>query len=157
MANEERALRARGRLNERAPGVRGWSPAPRKPILGDMFLLRLFSPARRRYFSPILAYRDLRRFLGQRKPHELWFLLLSMTITMLILIGFKIDSTYQRAYHPNIIYVKSWPLNRSEAEILAQQKIDAAAKAKRDAQIEAAEKKHQEQIKKIDDAVKGWL
>ena len=32
-------------------------------------------------FSPVIAYRDLRFFLGSRQPHELWFLVAAMAIT----------------------------------------------------------------------------
>lgn len=110
-----------------------------------------------RNFSVPRAYRDVRRFLAKRKPYELWFLLLAMVLTMLILVAFAIDSNIKVPYKENIIYVQSWPANRSEAEILAQQKIDTAKKAELDAEIKRREDERQAEFKKLDKAVSGWL
>ena len=110
-----------------------------------------------RYFSIPRAYRDVRRFMLTRKPYELWFLLAAMAVTLLILLAFAHDSNFKRAYHENIIYVQSWPLNRSEAQILAQQKIDAAKKAKQEAVIEKAEKERQAQFQRLNNEVSPWL
>jgi hypothetical protein len=111
---------------------------------------------RLRYFSIFRAYRDLRGFLLRRKPHELWFLLLAMVVTMVVIIAFDLDSNIPVPYHENIIYVQSWPANRSEAQILAQQKIDMAAKAKKDAAIAKAEAERQAQFKKLNDQLNAW-
>lgn len=110
-----------------------------------------------RYFSVPRAYRDMRRFLMKRKPHELWFLIAAMVVTLVILIAFDIDSNIKPVYHENIIYVQSWPLDRSEAEILAQQKLDMAKKAKEEAEIEKAEKKRQAEFQRLNNAVSPWL
>jgi hypothetical protein len=110
-----------------------------------------------RYFSIPRAYRDFRRFLQSRRPHEIWFLVAAMVVTLLILVGFQIDSTIKPTYHPNIIYVESWPLDRSEAEILAQQKLDMAKKAKEDARLEKARKERQEQFQRLNNEIGAWL
>jgi len=99
----------------------------------------------------------MRRFLMKRKPHELWFLIAAMLVTLVILIAFDIDSNIKPVYHENIIYVQSWPLNRSEAEILAQQKIDMAKEAKERAEIEKAEKERQAEFQKLQNATAPWL
>ena len=110
-----------------------------------------------RFFSVTRAYRDVRRFfLTRRKPYEIWFLLLAMALTVLIIAAFAHDSNIKRPYHEDIIYVQSWPLNRSEAEILAQQKIDSAEKAKEQAAIEKAEKEHQAQLQRLDNELSAW-
>ena len=110
-----------------------------------------------RYLSVPRAYRDVKRFLVTRKPYELWFLALAMVITMAILVGFQHDSHIKPAYHEDIVYVQSWPLDRSEAEILAQQKIDAAKKAKEQAAIEKAEKERQEEYQRLNNELSPWL
>src|SRR3546814_4766162 len=81
--------------------------------------------------SPLRAYRDLRLFLGQRHPHQLLFGFLAIAVTGLIVAGFFHDSHIPTPYKRNIIYVEQWRADRSEAEILAQQKIDMKIKAKR--------------------------
>jgi hypothetical protein len=110
-----------------------------------------------RYFSVLRAWRDVRRlFLSRRKPYEIWFLLLAMVLTVAIILAFAHDSNIKRPYKENIIYVESWPLNRSEAEILAQQKVDAAKKAKEQAAIEKAEKERQAQFQRLDNTLSAW-
>ncbi|HEU4959386.1 MAG TPA: hypothetical protein VFT56_03175 [Sphingomonas sp.] len=110
-----------------------------------------------RYFSVPRAYRDVKRFFATRKPHELWFLVLAMVLTMAILVGFAHDSNIKPPYHEDIIYVQSWPASRSEAEILAQQKIDAAKKAKEEAALEKARKERQAEFQRLNNEVSGWL
>lgn len=107
-----------------------------------MFLLR--------YFAPLRAYRDLRFFLSQRRPHELLFLTLSITITLLLIAGFVHDSHIPTPYKENIIYVEQWPADRTEAQILAQQKIDSAAKHKQDAMLEKQRRANQAQFQALD-------
>jgi hypothetical protein len=111
-----------------------------------------------RFFSVARAYRDVKRLLlSRRKAYEIWFLLLAMAITVAIIAGFVHDSHFEQPYHEDIIYVQSWPLNRSEAEILAQQKIDAAKKAKEQAAIEKAAKERREQFQRLQNATAPWL
>lgn len=111
-----------------------------------------------RFFSVPRAYRDVKRlFLSRRKPYEIWFLLLAMAITVAIIAGFVHDSRFTPPYHEEITYVQSWPLNRSEAEILADQKIYAAKKAKEDAAIEKAEKERQAEFQRLQNATAPWL
>lgn len=107
-----------------------------------------------RYFarlSPFAAIRDLRLFLSARQPYELWFGILSILITGLILIGFVKDSRVARPYKPNIIYVQQWRADRTDAQITAQQKIDQVAIDKRKAEIDRRRKEIQAQFKRIDD------
>ena len=106
-----------------------------------------------KYFSPLRAYRDLRLFLATRKRHELWFMALAAAITVLILSGFVADSRIEREYRPNIIYVESWPLTRTDEQIRAQQKIDQAKRNIEKAELEKRRKAKQAEFKKVDD----WL
>lgn len=109
-----------------------------------------------KYMSPFRAVRDLRLYLARRKRHELWFLLLALAMTAGILFMFFKDSQFEKPYKPNIIYVESWPLTRSDAEIVAQQKIDQAKKEAERAEIERKQKRRQAEYKKIDDTLKQW-
>jgi len=107
-------------------------------------------------FSPFGAIRDLRVFLAQRQKYEIGFLFLSIVLTVGIIAGFIHDSHEERPYKRNIIYVEQWPATRTEAEILAQQKVDQAAKEKRLAAEKAEKQKAQAEFKRLDDKLKSW-
>jgi hypothetical protein len=133
----------RGRVGQRVPGLRGWSVRPDAPILAPMgFFSR---------FSPVTAYRDLRLFLGSRQPHELWFLVAAVMITGFLVYAFARDSYAEPVYKPNIVYVEQWPADRTDAQIRAQQKIDAPIKAKAMAEKKAREEALRAQFKRLDD------
>lgn len=106
-----------------------------------------------RSISPLRALRDIRAFLAARRPQELLFFMPALVITLLVIVGFYKDSHVETPYKPNIIYVQSWPANRSDADIHAQQKIDQAKKEKEQAEFEAKQKERQAEFKKYDD----WL
>jgi hypothetical protein len=111
-----------------------------------------------RFFSVPRAYRDARRLLlSRRNWYEVWFLLLAMAVASAVIAGFVHDSRVVPAYHEDIVYVQSWPLDRSEAEILADQKLYAAKKAKEQAAIEKAEKERQAQFQRLQNATAPWL
>lgn len=106
--------------------------------------------------SPFRAVRDLRLFLHQRQKHELFFLFVSIVMTGLLLVGFAKDSKVEKQYRPDIVYVQQWRLDRTDAEIRAQQAIDGPIKQKR---IEAHEKalaERQAAFKRLDDKMTKW-
>lgn len=109
-----------------------------------------------RFFSPVRAYRDLRQFLATRRRHEYLFMLLSLVLTSLVVFAFYKDSNIEKPYERNILYVQNWPLDRSLAQIKAQQEIDAAAKARRDAALERRRRERQEQFKRVDEQLDKW-
>lgn len=106
-----------------------------------------------RRMNPIVAIRDLRFFLAGRSRHELIFAFLAIFVTLGLVAAFADNSGLERPYKREIIYVQSWPLNRSEAEILAQQKIDMAKKKVEDAQRARAEAQHKAELQKLDKAL----
>lgn len=106
--------------------------------------------------SPLRALRDLRLFLHQRQPHELLFLVLAIMITSFFMFAFVKDSHVEKVYKPNIIYVQQWRLDRSEAEIIAQQKIDQAQKDKDQAELEKQQAKTRAEFQRLDDRLKRW-
>jgi predicted lipid-binding transport protein (Tim44 family) len=110
-----------------------------------------------RSISPLRAYRDLRAFLATRQRHELWFMIASLAITFIIVVMFFLDSNMSMPYRaPDIIYVQQWPANRTDAEIIAQQKIDGPKeKAAKDAQAQA-EAASREQFRKINNQLDAW-
>lgn len=123
------------------------STASRSYVGGMQFFARM---------SPFRAVRDLRLFLHQRQKHELIFLFISVLMTGLLLIGFAKDSKVEKVYKPDIIYVQQWRLDRTDAEIRAQQAIDGPIKQK---QIDAREKalaERQAAFKRLDDKMKKW-
>lgn len=107
-------------------------------------------------FSPVRAYRDLRLFLGTRQPYELGFLVLAMAITGFFVYAFAHDSAVPVAYKPDIIYVEQWPLTRTDAEIVAQQKVDAVKKAQLLAEQKKREDETRASFKRIDDKLKSY-
>ncbi|KQS03256.1 hypothetical protein ASG11_02435 [Sphingomonas sp. Leaf357] len=107
-----------------------------------------------RHFNILRAINDLRGFLAQEAPHKLAFLLLSVVLFGALLIGFTIDSHEEPVYHRDIVYVQQWPADRTNAQIIAQQKIDGPIEAKRAAEAAAREKETQEGFKRLDDKLK---
>ena len=109
-----------------------------------------------RSIAPLRAYQDLRLFLGQRRKHDLVFLALSFTITYLIMFYMIHDSKIVRDSRPVIIYVQQWPANRTDAEIIAQQKIDGIEQTKREAAEKKRQADNQAAWKRIDDGLKKY-
>ncbi len=91
--------------------------------------------------GPGTLWQDLKA-LAPRERHQQVFLALSIAITLSIFGIFALDYRQAHTVPAPIIYVESWPKNRSDAEIKRQQKIDSAA-------LHAAQKARQEQFKKL--------
>ena len=80
----------------------------------------------------------------RQRGREQWIgAALAVLVTIIIIIEFLVDSQINTAPPPRIIYVEQWSANRTDAEIVAQQKIDQAAK-------EAAQKEKQRQFQKLE-------
>lgn len=134
----------------RPKGMRGLAPEPPHPYLAPT--MNIF-----RFFSPLKAFRDFRHFLATRKKHELWMLIPALLVTGGVLVAFYLDSIGRAEWkRPEIIWVKDWRLDRSDAEIQAQQAIDKVEKDKRDAELEKKRKERRDEFKKIDDGLKSW-
>jgi len=85
--------------------------------------------------KPSALLRDLRAFLQGEHRHKLLFGALSILMPALLIAGFYVDSRRDPPKH-EMYFIASWPANRTDAEIIAQQKIDqkkkeAAQEAKR--------------------------
>ena len=81
--------------------------------------------------------------MRQRSREQLIGATLAVLVTMIILIEFMVDSKINTAPPPQVIYAESWPANRTDAEIITEQKKD---QAKRD----AAAKEKQRQFKELE-------
>ena len=93
--------------------------------------------------SPRVAFADLRAFLAHRSREQRIGAALSLLVTAVIVIIFFVDSKVNTAPPPQIVYVESWPTNRTDAQIIAQQREDQAA-------MEAARKERQKQFQALE-------
>ena len=93
--------------------------------------------------SPRAAFADLRNFMRQRSREQVIGAALAVLATAIIIIEFLVDSKINTAPPPQIIYVEQWNANRTDAEIIAEQKKDQAER-------EAAIKERQRQFQKLE-------
>jgi hypothetical protein len=94
-------------------------------------------------YRPGVALRDLGAFLRQRSREQLIGASLAVLVTIIILILFFVDSQINTAPPPQIIYVEQYSANRTDAEIIADQKEHQAKR-------EAAAKEKQRQFQKLE-------
>jgi len=93
--------------------------------------------------GPRAALRDLGAFLRQRSPEQLIGASLALLSTMILVILFLVDSKVNTAPPARIVYVESWSSDRTDEEIVAQQKIDQEKKR-------AAEEEKRRQFQKLE-------
>lgn len=93
--------------------------------------------------SPRTVYQDLRAFISHREREHWIGAALAILVTMIIVIEFVIDAKINTAPPPQVTYVDLYSSNRTDAEIVAEQKKDQAEK-------EAAEKERQRQFQKLE-------
>ncbi|HET9810870.1 MAG TPA: hypothetical protein VFP53_04145 [Sphingomicrobium sp.] len=93
--------------------------------------------------GPRAAFRDLAAFMRQRSREKVIGAILAILVTSIIIIEFLVDSKMGTAPPAQIVYVQSWSANRTDAEIVAQQKKDQAAR-------HAAEAERRRQFKKLE-------
>jgi hypothetical protein len=93
--------------------------------------------------SPRVLMQDLRDFWRAR-PRGHWIAAaLAATVTTGILLAFYIDSRQLAEPREQIIFLDSWPANRTDDQIRAQQKADLDARTR-------AEAEHRRQLQRID-------
>lgn len=76
--------------------------------------------------SPRAAIADLLAFMRQGTREQRLGGMLAVLVTMIIVIVFFVDSSINTAPPPRIVYVESWSRDRTDAEIVADQKKDQA-------------------------------
>lgn len=93
--------------------------------------------------SPGVALRDLAAFMRQRSREQVIGASLAVLITIIIVIMFIVDASMGTAPPPRVVEVELYSPNRTDAQIVADQKEDQAER-------EAAQKARQEQFKKLE-------
>ena len=93
--------------------------------------------------GPRAAFHDLRAFMRQRSREQVIGALLAVLVTAIIVIEFLVDSQIGMKPPPQITWVELYSSNRTDAEIIAQQRKDMAARI-------AAQKERQRQFQKLE-------
>jgi hypothetical protein len=93
--------------------------------------------------SPSAAFRDLAAFMRQRSREQVIGASLAFLVTAIIVIEFLVDAKVGTAPPPQVTYVELYPSDRTDAQIIADQKKDMAKKL-------AAQKERQRQFQKLE-------
>ncbi|HEU5286545.1 MAG TPA: hypothetical protein VFU20_08590 [Sphingomicrobium sp.] len=93
--------------------------------------------------SPRAAFADFRTFVRHREREHWIGAALAVLVTIIIVIEFFVDSKINTAPPPQIVYVEQWKTDRTDAEIIADQK-------KRQAEKEAAARERQRQFQRLE-------
>jgi hypothetical protein len=93
--------------------------------------------------SPRAALRDLLTFMRHSSREQRIGAALALLVTAVIVVMFLVDSKFGATPSPPVIEVQLYPANRTDADIIADQKKDQADK-------EAAKKEEQRQYKKLE-------
>ena len=93
--------------------------------------------------SPRAALADFRAFLRHREREHWLGAALAVLVTIIIVIEFLVDSKINTAPPPRVVYVEQWKADRTDAEIVADQK-------KHQAEKDAAAKERQRQFQKLE-------
>ena len=72
--------------------------------------------------GPRAALKDLKAFLGQRSREQVLAATLAVLVTIIIIIIFLVDSKINTAPPPQIVYVENYGPDRTDADIIADQK-----------------------------------
>ena len=94
---------------------RGWRYPPPRPIFADMAILPPM-------VGPRAALSDLKAFLSQRSREQVIGAALAVLVTIIIVIIFFVDSKINTAPPPQIVYVESYGPNRTDEDIIRDQK-----------------------------------
>ena len=94
--------------------------------------------------TPRTALRDLGDFIRHREREHVLGAIMAVLVTIIILIIFFVDSKINTAPPPQIVYVEQYSANRTDAEIIADQKKDKA-------KLDALKKERMRQFQKIDE------
>jgi hypothetical protein len=91
--------------------------------------------------SPRVAFADLRAFLRGRSREKTLGAICSLLVTGFIVFLFFLDPKVNTAPPAQIIYTDNWALNRTDAEIIADQQKH---QAEREAAARAKQQQYQE-------------
>jgi len=94
--------------------------------------------------GPRAALRDLAAFMRQRDRDQLTGAALAVLVTIIIVIVFFVDSKINTAPPPQIVYVENYGPNRTDADIVRDQKKASEDRKK----AEEARRKEFEKLQK---------
>ena len=126
----------RGWQHPAAAAAGGWPRAMEPPTYGAMAIL---PPT----VGPRAALRDLKAFLGQRSREQVLGATLAVLVTIIIVIIFFVDSKINTAPPPQIVYIESYGPERTDADIIRDQKKASEERRK-------AAKARQEEFQKLE-------
>ena len=106
---------ARGWHYASAKSAGGWPQGPGSPTYAAMAIL---PPS----VGPRAALRDLTAFMRQRSREQMIGAALAVLVTIIIVIVFFVDSKINTAPPPQIVYVENYGPDRTDADIIADQK-----------------------------------
>ena len=98
--------------------------------------------------SPRALIADIRAFAKQRSAVQWGVLATAIIMPIAMIVLFITDGNTNIQPGPRLIYAESWKADRSDAEIIADQKRDQAI---RDAAIKERQRQFQKVEKKMDD------
>lgn len=93
--------------------------------------------------SPTAVFRDLLAFVRHREREHVLGAMMAFLVTLIIVIIFLVDPKVNTAPPQQVTYVELYPSNRTDAQIIADQKKDAAA-------LLAAKKEKQRQFQALE-------
>ena len=93
--------------------------------------------------SPTSVVRDFLAFVRQREREHVLGAIMAFLVTLIIVLIFLIDPKVNTAPPEQVTYADIYPANRTDAQIIADQKKDAAA-------LQAAKKEKQRQFKELE-------
>ena len=116
--------------------TRGWKEGAARPIFQPMSVFP-------RPVGPRAAIADLLAVFRNSSREQRIGGGLALLVTLIILFAFVIDSKVNTTPAPTIVYVDHWSAKRTDAEIIADQKKDQAAR-------DAAKKARQREFQKLE-------
>jgi hypothetical protein len=130
---------ARGWHDPLAVATGGWPQRQVGPTYGAMAIL---PPT----VGPRAALRDLTAFMRQRSREQVIGASLAVLVTIIIVIIFFVDSKINTAPPPQIIYVENYGPDRTDADIVADQKKASEERRKAEEARRKEFQKLQEQL-----------
>ena len=106
---------ARGWHHPAALSAGGWPRAVAAPTYGAMAILPPM-------VGPRAALRDLTAFLRQRSREQIIAASLAVLVTVIIVIIFFVDSKINTAPPQQVVFIESFPADRTDADIIRDQK-----------------------------------
>ena len=117
--------------------ARGWQSGLVRPTYAGMAIL---PPT----VGPRAALKDLKAFLGQRSREQMIGAALAVLVTIIIVIVFLVDSKINTAPPAQVVYVENYGPDRTDADIIAEQKKASEERKK----AEEARRKEFEKLQK---------